>query len=158
DAIQPNPREKFTEGQRSFESVKSTLLAKYYRDGVAPTEDDLYRAAVQGMLEHVDPAMHKYNNLLSPTELAQLDSDLKGEIVGAGVRSSHFEPSTGYSDVGDTIPGSPAEKAGIQAGDVIVTVDGKLYKDQTISDVAMAIRGKVGESVTLSVLRGDKLL
>jgi carboxyl-terminal processing protease len=152
----PEPHEKFTDARRSFESARETLLAKYVSPDV--TEDDLYRAAVQGMLEHVDPSKKKWNRLLSPTEVTELHANLKGEIVGIGVRIENFDPATGYTDVAGTIPGSPADRAGMQKGDVIVTVDGKLYKGSTLRDVVYAIRGKVGDSVTLSVLRGDKLL
>jgi carboxyl-terminal processing protease len=152
---QPAPREKFEGGEKSFSAVRSAMLKKYYREGL--TEDDLYRAAVRGMLEYADPAMHKWNKLLTPTALADLHVDLKGEIVGVGV-AIKFEKETGHSDVVGVIPNSPAEKAGLLAGDKIVSVNGKLYKGMTIRDVVDDIRGKVGESVSLTVLRGAGLL
>ena len=147
--------EKFADGARSFDSVKETLAKKYYDKGI--TEDDLYRAAVQGMLEHVDPKMHKWNKLISPSGLAALHNDLEGQIVGIGVQIE-FEPESGYTDINDTMPGSPAEKAGLVAGDKIVSIGGKLYKGKTEADVVADVRGKAGDPVTLTVLRGDKLL
>jgi carboxyl-terminal processing protease len=155
DEFPANPAEKFTDGARAFASVRETILSQYYASAI--TDDDLYRAAVQGMLEHVDPAMHKWNKLLSPGEVTEIRNDLKGEVVGIGVKFA-FDPPTGHIDVKGIVAGSPAEKAGIVPGDLIVSVNGKLYKGMTIRDAVADIRGKAGESVVLSVLRDDKLL
>lgn len=147
--------EAFKDGQRAFNEVKDAILKSYYAEGM--TEDDVYRAATAGMLNQLEPRMKKYNKLLSPTEIAEMKNDLKGEVVGIGVQIS-FDEKSGYTDVLGTIPGSPGEKAGLLAGDKIVTVDGKLYKGMKLRDVVADIRGKVGTPVTLSVLRGDKLV
>jgi carboxyl-terminal processing protease len=149
------PPEKFTDPQRGFEQAKKILLEQYYDPSI--TEEDLYRAAVAGMLERVDPKMRKWNRLLSPSEVAELKNDLNGEMVGVGVVVD-FDAATGYIDVKRTIPGTPADRAGIAPPDQIVTVDGKLYRGLTLMDAVRDIRGKVGEKVTLSVLRGDKLV
>jgi carboxyl-terminal processing protease len=149
------PAEKFTESARNFEEAKKALLDGYYDTGV--TEDDLYRAAVAGMLERVDPKMRQWNKLLSPTDIAELRSDLMGEIVGVGI-GIELDPATGYIDVQRVFPGSPAERAGVAPPDKIVTVNGKLYRGLTLHNVVADIRGKAGETVTLSILRGDKLV
>jgi carboxyl-terminal processing protease len=149
------PPEKFTDPQKAFASAKETLLKNYYSAGL--TEEDLYRAAVQGMLTDVDPKMHKWNKLLSPRELAELKNDLKGEIVGIGVRIKH-EPATGHMDVLSVVPGSPADKAGMKPTDLVLSVNGKTYKGRPEREVVDEIRGKLGEVVTLSVLREDKIL
>jgi carboxyl-terminal processing protease len=146
---------KFGEGARAFTTVKDTLLKNYYGDGI--TEDDVYRAATAGMLEKLEPKMKKWNRLLSPKEISELKNDLKGEVVGIGVQIA-FDSASGYADVLAALPGSPAEHAGVLAGDKIVTVNGKLYKGMRTNDVIGEIRGKAGEPVTLSVLRADKLL
>jgi carboxyl-terminal processing protease len=149
------PSEKFGDPQRNFEAAKRALLENYYSGAL--TEEDLYRAAVAGMLERVDPQMHKWNKLLSPTDLTDLHSDLQGELVGVGVEID-FDPATGYVDVKGIIPGSPAERVGLAPPDKIVTVDGKLYRGRTLRDVVHDVRGKAGETVTLTVLRADKLV
>ncbi|MDB5219435.1 MAG: ctpA [Myxococcaceae bacterium] len=146
---------KLGEGARAFTTVKDTLLKNYYGDGI--TEDDVYRAATAGMLEKLEPKMKKWNRLLSPKEISELKNDLKGEVVGIGVQIA-FDSASGYADVLAALPGSPAEHAGVLAGDKIVTVNGKLYKGMRTNDVIGEIRGKAGEPVTLSVLRADKLL
>jgi carboxyl-terminal processing protease len=155
DADDEVPKAAFTSGAKAFAAVRDTLLKAYYAEGL--TEDDLYRAATAGMLEKLEPRMKKYNRLLPPQEAAEMRNDLKGEVVGIGVQIS-FDEKSGYTDVLGTLPGSPSEKAGLVAGDKIVTVNGKLYKGMHIRDVVADIRGKAGERVTLSVLRGDKLV
>jgi carboxyl-terminal processing protease len=149
------PPERFEGPARNFEAARRALLDGYYRDSL--TEEDLYRAAVQGMVEHADPALQKWNKLLSPSELAELRLDLQGELVGIGVKIE-LDPATGYIDVKGTVPGSPAERAGVAPPDKIVTVDGKLYKGRTLRDVVADIRGKAGDAVTLSILRGPGLV
>jgi carboxyl-terminal processing protease len=146
--------EKFGEGAKSFAKVRETLLANYYSEGM--TEDDLYRAATAGMLEKLEPKMRKWNRLLTARELSEMKNDLHGEVVGIGVHIA-FDSKSGYADVLATLPGSPSEKAGLEAGDKIVTVNGKLYKGMRMKDVVADIRGKTGETVTLVVLRGDHL-
>jgi carboxyl-terminal processing protease len=149
------PADRFTNGAKAFADVRDALLKSYYAAGL--TEDDLYRAATAGMLEKLEPRMRKYNKLLSPREMREIKNDLKGEVVGIGVQI-HFDEASGYTDVLGTIPGSPSEKAGLVAGDKIVTVNGRLYKGKHAPDVVADIRGKAGESIALTILRGDKLV
>lgn len=148
------PRDQFKNGAAAFNEVRDALLKSYYAEGIS--EDDVYRAATAGMLEKLEPRMKKYNKLLSPQEVAEMKNDLKGEVVGAGLQIS-FDEKSGYTDVLGVIPGSPAEKGGVIAGDKIVTVDGKLYKGMKLANVVADIRGRAGTTVTISVLRGDKL-
>lgn len=149
------PPEKFTGGAKAFADVRAALLKSYYAEGL--TEDDLYRAATAGMLEKLEPRLKKYNRLLAPTEHKAVKDDLKGELVGIGIQIELDEKS-GYTDVLGALPKSPAEKAGLVAGDKIVTVNGKLYKGMKLVDVVRDIRGPQGEPVKLSVLRDGKLI
>ncbi len=130
-------------------------MKTYYREGL--TEEDVYRAATAGMLEHIEPKMRKWNKLLSPAEVAELHSDLQSEVTGIGIEED-FDPQTGYTDVARVLANSPAEKAGMLAGDKIISINGKLFKGQTPRDVVAEIRGKVGEPVSVTLLRGDKVL
>jgi carboxyl-terminal processing protease len=97
------------------------------------------------------------NKLLTPADLANLHADLEGEVVGIGAAIS-FDAASGYTDVLGVLPGSPAERAGLVAGDKIVTVDGQLFKGLSLVSVVAHIRGKVGEPVLLSVLHDGKLV
>jgi carboxyl-terminal processing protease len=147
--------EKFGDAQKAFAAAKDAMLTKYYAAGL--TEEDVYRAAVRGMVEDIDARMHKWNRLLSPAQVAEVERDLSGEIVGIGV-TTKFDEATGHIDLMGVIAGSPAEKAGLQAHDTIVSVNGKVYRGKTEMDAVRDIRGKAGDPVTLSVLRDDKLL
>jgi carboxyl-terminal processing protease len=147
--------EKFGDGQKAFAAAKDALLTKYYAAGL--TEEDVYRAAVRGMVEDIDARMHRWNKLLSPSELAEIETELKGEIVGIGV-SIRFDDASGHIEILGTSEGSPAAKAGLQAHDTIVSVNGKLFRGKRMMEAVHELRGKAGDPVTLSVLREDKLL
>ncbi len=151
---EPIPTEKFADGERAFRTVKDTLLTSYYSAGL--TEDDLYRAAAEGMLARIEPNMQKWNKLLSPAELADMEADMKGEVVGVGVKI-HFDATNGHIGVLGTVAGSPAEREKLLPGDEILSVGGKLYKGKQMRDVVRDVRGKAGENVTLTVLRDDKI-
>lgn len=145
----------FTGGEKSFQVVKDLLRTQYYRAGL--TEDDLYKAAVAGMLQQLEPQLGAWNKLLTPEEMAELHADMKGEMVGIGVEI-RFDEESGISDVMSVIPGSPAEHGGIRAGDKILTVGGKFYKGKTLRDVVFDLRGQAGEQVKLTTLRGADVL
>ena len=153
-AAEPESTAAFPKGAAAFAAAKKSLLQRYYKDGI--TEEDLDRAATAGMLEHVEPSMKAWNKLISPAELAELHGDLKGEVVGIGVEIS-FRPETGYTDVLGVLPRSAAGRAGIERGDTIVSIDGKVFKGASARDVIAKIRGNAGESVRLVILRGDAL-
>jgi carboxyl-terminal processing protease len=144
------PKEKFEGGQKTFEAVKKELLESYLKDDL--TEDDLYRAALAGMLARLDPPMRAYNRLLSPAEFAELNADLKGETIGVGLQLK-LDPATGRAEVMGLVRGSPAERADLREGDVVLSVDGASFKGKQVRDLVYAIRGKAGTKVTLSVLR-----
>ena len=148
------PNEEFRKGPEVFELVKQELLKNYYDKGLK--EEDLYRAAVQGMLQNIDPSMRDWNVLMTPTEFKELNADIEGKIVGVGLEVS-FNELSGYAEIRGVIPGTPAAKAGIAAGDQILRVDGKSYKGKQLRDVVYAIRGKVNSEVKLTLLHDEQI-
>lgn len=148
------PEEPFSNGAATFEAVKQTLLKNYVNKGV--TEEDLYRAAVEGMLSNMDPSMSLWNKLMTPTEYKELIGDMQGRIVGIGIEVG-FNETNGYADVMGVIPGTPAEKAGIKRGDQILRIDGQSFKGKQLRDLVYAIRGKDGSEVKLTVLHDDSI-
>lgn len=149
------PKDKFEAGAKTFEAAKKELLERYLKDDL--TEDDLYRAALAGMLARLDPSMRAYNRLLTPSEFAELNADLKNETVGVGVQLK-FDAGSGRAEVIGLVRGSPAEKADLREGDVVLSVDGVSFKGKQMRDVVYAIRGKANEKVTLGVLRDAAVL
>ena len=107
------PREKFTKGEEAFEKVKETLLQKYQDSGI--TEDDLYRAATEGMLANLSGKNPSWDKLLSPLELSEMQNDMDGEIVGIGIEMK-FDADSGITEVLSVIPGTPSEKEGLKIG------------------------------------------
>lgn len=148
------PHEPFVKGAENFEKVKNELLKNYYDKNL--TEDDLYRAATQGMLNQIDPTMSAWNTLYSPAEFQELSTDMGGEVVGVGIQTG-YNDVTGYSFVAGTVPGSPAEKAGIKMGDQILKVDNKSFRNKELRDLVYAIRGKAGTEVKLSLFHDETI-
>jgi carboxyl-terminal processing protease len=147
--------EKFEDASRAFQAAKETLLHNYLRSDV--TEADLYRAAVQGMLNNVDPKLSAYNKLLGPAETAELKIEMTGRVVGIGIQVK-FDAASGIVDVLGVIPGSPAQTADVREGDKIFRIDGVAYKGKTLTNVVAAIRGKEGDSVSLEMLRDASVI
>lgn len=146
------PQDRFTNPAQTFETVKQELLKNYVDKGI--TEEDLYRAAVEGMLSNIDPSKSMWNKLMTPTEYQELMGDIQGRIVGVGIEIG-FNDANGYADVMGVIAGTPGEKAGIVRGDQILRIDGQSFKGKQLRDLVYAIRGKEGSEVKLTVLHDD---
>lgn len=144
------PADDFTGGEKAYAEARA-ILEKHYVDEVS--EPELYRASVQGMLSAPG---RKWDQLLSPSEWAEIKQGLSGEVVGIGAEV-RYDADTGMTKLVSIVPGSAAEKAGLLPGDVVLKVDGKFFKGMQERDVIYAIRGKEGETVTLTVLRGDRI-
>jgi carboxyl-terminal processing protease len=151
-----HPSDPFTDGEKSFKKVKEDLLTKYADSHL--TEDDLYHFAVQGMLSGLNPETNReWNKLYSPGEYHEMTTDLSGSIVGIGIEMK-FDSESGIADVLRVIPGTPAAKEGVAKRDKILEINGKSYQGLNLRDVVYSIRGKVGDSVTLTILRKNKVL
>jgi len=93
-----------------------------------------------------------YSTYIEPERLKEFLSSLDGEYVGVGM---YIEQVDKICRVSSPIPGSPAEKAGIQPGDVILRVNGVSMAGLTASEVAGRIRGPEGTQVTVTIQRDD---
>ncbi len=148
------PREKFENGDQVLQAVKQELQAHYLTE---VPDDVLYRAAVQGMLSAIDPGRKDANALLTPAQFAEMNVEMKGELIGIGVQFK-FDSATGRADVTGLVKGSPAEKAGLRVGDALLSVDGATFKGKQIRDLVHAIRGKAATKVTLALLRDTSIV
>jgi len=127
------------------------LIEKNYILGPLDYRKMVY-GAVSGMVNSLgDP----YSTFLTPEENSALDEDLKGVFGGIGAE-------VGYRDNAITViaplKGSPSEKAGLLAGDLIAEVDGKSTEGLNVDDVVKMIRGDKGTSVKVTVVRGKETL
>ncbi len=153
--FKPRASDVFRDGETNFNRAMEKLLKEYVDKSL--TRDDLYRAASEGMLRSLNSGDAEWNKLLSPNELENLQINLSGKVSGIGVAIKFLENS-GNGLVLSTIPNSPAERAGLKADDVLLTVDGRRFKGKEFRDMVAELRGKVGDSVNLKVLRDDRVL
>ena len=143
----------FRDGEKAFLKARDMLQKQYVDDKVS--DDDLWRAATAGLLHGVGNG--QWDELLSPSKLAAIKADLVGEVVGLGLHIS-ADPAAGIVNVDWVVPGSAAERAGMQVGDKILKVDGKSLKGVSEDEAARSMRGKAGTSVTLTILRDTDIV
>ena len=135
--------------EREVSSVVSAYGAKV---GGSRT---LTYSAIAGMLSSVKD---KYTTFLTPKEYADLNENLDGgNFSGVGI-SIAVDEKTKLLGVNEVIPGGPAEKAGLQSGDTILTIDGKSTKGLTTDQDAKLLRGEKGTQVKLAIERATKEL
>ena len=107
-------------------------------------------AAIAGMLSSVKD---KYTTFLTPAEYKMLNEGLDGgNFSGVGI-AIRIDEKTKLLTVNEVIPDGPAEKAGLQAGDVITLIDGKSTKGLTSDQDAKLLRGEKGTQVHLTIER-----
>ncbi len=115
-------------------------------DAIIEEHPELYETAVKAMVESVDENSAYYNKEEAKKYIESLDD----EVVGIGVSVLYQD---GNIVVSQPIPGSPAEKAGIKAGDIIIAADGIDLTDMVLDTAIEYIRGKEGTTVTITVIR-----
>lgn len=123
---------------------------KRYVDQIK-TREDAY-VAINSMLASLnDP----YSKFLSQEEYAEQNTNIDAKIVGIGV---NIMSVAGKIIIISVVEGTPAYASDIKAGDIILKVNDKDVSGKSISDVAVLIRGEMGTSVTLELLRDKKKL
>lgn len=118
-------------------------VAANYVDPVDQTT--LEKAAIDGMLNQLDP----FTVYVPPARREEFDRMLEGTFKGVGVQLNQLP--NGVWEVLTPIDGSPAFRAGVMAGDVIVKVNGESIDNLRLEDVIKKIAGEPGSSVTLTV-------
>jgi carboxyl-terminal processing protease len=129
---------------RLFDDVIGRI-ARSYVDSLP--EAELYTKAAAGLLQELnDP----YSTYLPPDRLKRLNESTTGNYAGLGVR---IDVRDGWITIIAPLPGTPAERAGIQPGDRIVGVDGRSTEGWTVEEARAALRGPKGSRVSLQVER-----
>jgi len=122
-----------------------------YVDGEAIDARKETYGAIQGMLDTLGDGGH--TRFLTPEEREQNREDLSGTYVGIGVTLENEDEKV---IVVAPIENSPADRAGIEAGDVVVAVNGESVRGEDLSQVVEKVKGPEGTEVKLTVLRGEE--
>ncbi|MDX5371628.1 MAG: S41 family peptidase [Pseudomonadaceae bacterium] len=128
---------------RTFAEVMDRIKAAY----VEPVDDKtLLENAIKGMLSNLDP----HSAYLEPEDFAELQESTSGEFGGLGIEVGTED---GFIKVVSPIDDTPASKAGIQPGDLIVKIDGQPTKGLSLMEAVDKMRGKAGSKISLTLVR-----
>ncbi len=115
-----------------------------------PTTQELSYGIVKGYVEsYKDP----YTEFFTPQESKQFEGNIKGSFGGIGAYLGYKD---GYTVIISTIKNSPAEQAGIKAGDIIISVDATSTRSMSSDAVVSYVRGDIGTDVVLEVLHKNE--
>ncbi|MBY6049156.1 S41 family peptidase [Vannielia litorea] len=126
-----------------FGDIFERIRAQYVEE---VDEKELIEAAINGMLTSLDP----HSSYLSPDDAADMRVQTRGEFGGLGIEVTQEE---GFVKVVSPIDDTPADEAGIEAGDFITHVDGESVLGLTLDDAVELMRGPVGSEIIITVVR-----
>ncbi len=135
-----------------YEEVSEKTLLHAAIEKLLLENPALYQSALKGMLESVD----QYSEYYDAEESKALLTSVSGEVVGIGVTIDFSMPEAGI--IASVIPDTPAERAGLQVGDVILRADGVDLRNAKSEIILSHIRGEEGTEVFLEVERGGAVL
>ncbi len=142
------------EAEQAFEplfQVYNLIDADYLEEVETQT---LVDGAINGM---VDSLGDQFSGYMDPTIYPELNSELSGEIIGIGVVIETVEESSAIRVV-SVLEGSPAEKAGVEAGDIFHSIDGEDATQMNQTELSGRVRGQEGTLITITFLRGEELV
>ena len=151
-----NPTLQFVEGEKSdidtyLSKIKKAIDKNFlWQDKI--DEEKLKDGAIKGYVEGLGD---KYTEYISKDEMKIFTENINGSFMGIGIYMIADE-SSGKIIVHHPISDSPAYKAGIKAGDVIVSVDGVEYGYDELNTIADHIKGEAGTKVKLVIERDGK--
>jgi carboxyl-terminal processing protease len=139
EALTPLPLDEV----KGFAEVYSKIKSDY----VEPVADKkLLGDAIQGMLSGLDP----HSAYLDPESFKDLRVETQGQFGGLGIEVTM---ENGFVKVVAPIEDTPAARAGLKTGDLIVRLDDKAVKGMTLGEAVRLMRGKPGTDITLTVVR-----
>ncbi|HEV8140542.1 MAG TPA: S41 family peptidase [Pyrinomonadaceae bacterium] len=131
--------------QRIFESVLQHIQNDYVDE---PNMEKVRAGALRGLAYGLDP----YSTYLTPEQVNDFRADKKSSQVGIGAELSQY---ASYLYVVAPVKGSPADQAGVRAGDVIEYIDNKATRDISLYDARQLLNGASGTEVKLRILRAN---
>jgi len=126
-----------------FGDVFERIRAQYVSE---VDEADLIEAAINGMLSSLDP----HSSYLAPDDAADMRVQTRGSFGGLGIEVTQEE---GFVKVVSPMDGTPADEAGVEAGDFITHVDGESLLGMTLDQAVDLMRGPVGSEIIITVVR-----
>ncbi|HEX6285206.1 MAG TPA: PDZ domain-containing protein, partial [Pyrinomonadaceae bacterium] len=130
---------------RIFESVLQHIQNDYVDE---PNMDKVRAGALRGLAYGLDP----YSTYLTAEQVREYNAGTKNSQVGIGAELSQY---ASYLYIVAPMKGSPADQAGIKAGDIIEYIDNKATRDISLYDAKQLLNGNPGTEVKLRVLRAN---
>jgi carboxyl-terminal processing protease len=133
------------ESLKRFSQVLDLIEGNYVRD---VTREELIQGAITGMLQELDP----HSTYMDRDAFRDMQINTTGEFGGVGIEITLKD---GRLTVIAPIEDTPADKAGLRAGDIILEINGKSSQDITLMEAVKQIRGPKGTTVKLTILHKD---
>lgn len=149
-AVAANTEEKNAENMPIEElRLFAEVFGRIKHDYVESVDDTtLLEHAVQGMLAGLDP----HSSYLNAEEYKELQIGTSGKFGGLGIEVGMED---GFVKVISPIDDTPAQRAGVRAGDLIIRLDDQPVKGMTLSEAVDKMRGEPGTTITLTIVRED---
>ncbi len=126
-----------------FGSIFERIRSQYVEE---VDESQLIEAAINGMLTSLDP----HSSFLPPDDYTEMQEQTRGEFGGLGIEVTQEE---GFVKVVSPMDGTPADAAGVEAGDFITHVDGESVLGLTLNEAVELMRGPVGSEIIVTLVR-----
>ena len=129
-----------------FNEVYNRVKEQYVEE---VTDKELIEKALNGMLQALDP----HSSYMNEEVYKEMQIDTSGSFGGLGIE---ITTDKGFIKIVSPIDDTPAQKAGVQAGDYITHLDGASVVDMTLKEAIDVMRGEVGEPITITIVRGTE--
>ena len=126
-----------------FAQIMDAVKRTYVKD---MTDEELIDGALKGMISSLDP----HSTYMDKEMYKQMQVETSGEFGGLGIEISSAE---GGIRIVSPIEDTPADRAGVQAGDLIIKIEDQLAKDLSLPEAVKMMRGKPGTSIMLTIFR-----
>jgi carboxyl-terminal processing protease len=147
----PNPNADFTDFWKAWNALETNFVATH-ASSTTPSIKERVFGAMRGLAASYDDP---YTIYFPPKEAKEFADNISGSFAGIGME---IDVKDGVLTVIAPLKGTPAESAGIKAGDQIVTIDGKSTDGISTSKAVSKIRGPVGTKVRFAIIRDGKAL
>ena len=141
--------ERSTEGTLPLDDLRTftEVFARIKNNYVEPVDDEsLFENAIRGMLSGLDP----HSSYLVPDDYQELQAGTSGEFGGLGIEVGMED---GFVKVVAPIDDTPAQRAGIEAGDLVIRLDDTPVKGMSLAEAVKVMRGEPGTDIVLTVVR-----